>query len=581
MLSIKYKFPLVLVLIITLFGFASSWVSNHVIMPPFQEMDEQRITKNMQRNINAMLDSIEEVERLTVDWGMWDDAYGFVKHNNRGFIESNLNVDTFKNNAIDAILFFDLDSRLLWGGVYDPRSSVVVPIHQEGSLIAFEGFSLDLSKIRRTGSLSSGFYLANNTLVMYALSPISDTNRTQSPDGNVMMLRKVTTEMISRFQKQTESAFSVVPLNGRAPDNEEQRLIQKLAMAGQSVLIKHDKDLVAHNVIPTADGGHLLITVQEKKAFAVLAKTLIDEVIVWLVVGGIIIFISSVFIVRTYVVSPVLKVTRHVREISDSKDYSRRLNSQDDDEIGALSRCIDGFMETLSDSLSELNRLNQVQQSELNHRKDLEFNLQSANEKLKRLASLDGLTGLANRRIFDEKLVSEWHRMQRHQRPMALVLMDIDHFKKFNDSYGHTKGDECLIKVARALRLLFKRSEDLVARYGGEEFAVILPECSPETACHLGEEIVNTISRLYITHKHSETGVVTCSVGVCSVLPDSTLACEELLKQADENLYRAKATGRNQSWFTAMRGADSRVVPPQNSESFFGFNNPDRKGLSG
>jgi len=277
------------------------------------------------------------------------------------------------------------------------------------------------------------------------------------------------------------------------------------------------------------------------------------------VVGGVIIFLLSFYLIQHYVVSPVLEISHHVREINKTKDYSLRLSNHIDDEIGELSDCIDGFVDTISSNLLQLEKLNEAQKAELDYRKDLEFSLQKANEQLKRLASLDGLTGLANRRIFDEKFSSEWRRMLRHQRYLTLILLDIDFFKKYNDCYGHTKGDECLIEVARALRILFKRSEDLVARYGGEEFAIVLPECCPEIANQLGEDVVRAIAGLYIAHKNSDIGVVSCSVGVCSVLPNELIDCEDLLRLADENLYKAKATGRNQSWFTVMRDIDVRA----------------------
>jgi diguanylate cyclase (GGDEF)-like protein len=171
--------------------------------------------------------------------------------------------------------------------------------------------------------------------------------------------------------------------------------------------------------------------------------------------------------------------------------------------------------------------------------------LEEANRKLSALSMIDGLTGVANRRYFDEVLASECGRAQRTTRPLALVLLDVDHFKKYNDFHGHQGGDECLRQVADALRNSTRRKADLVARYGGEEFTVILPETGPELARDIAESIRRSIEALAIPHQHAPQGLLTISVGVATTTAGDRGSPAQLIRIADDALYRAKHQGRN------------------------------------
>ncbi|BFM39952.1 diguanylate cyclase [Synechocystis sp. LKSZ1] len=173
--------------------------------------------------------------------------------------------------------------------------------------------------------------------------------------------------------------------------------------------------------------------------------------------------------------------------------------------------------------------------------------LQRLNEELTRLATLDGLTQIANRRRFDEYLDQEWQRHRREQSPLALLLIDIDYFKNYNDCYGHQRGDDCLIQVAQCLTQQIKRPADLVARYGGEEFTVILPNTHQTGAVMVAEAIRASILEQNIPHLASETGYLTLSIGVAQLTPGPDSHPQQLLAQADQALYRAKQQGRNRT----------------------------------
>jgi diguanylate cyclase (GGDEF)-like protein len=172
--------------------------------------------------------------------------------------------------------------------------------------------------------------------------------------------------------------------------------------------------------------------------------------------------------------------------------------------------------------------------------------LQAANQQLERLANLDGLTQVANRRCFDERLEQEWKRHAREQSPLALILCDIDYFKRYNDYYGHQAGDACLKRVAQTLEASVQRSTDFVARYGGEEFVIILPNTSFDGAIHIAELIQINIRHLEIPHVQSDANpYVTISLGISSKIPTLETSSISLIASADKALYVAKKYGRN------------------------------------
>lgn len=180
------------------------------------------------------------------------------------------------------------------------------------------------------------------------------------------------------------------------------------------------------------------------------------------------------------------------------------------------------------------------------HQSQLYQQLEIANRELQRLVTLDGLTGVANRRRFDEYLNIEWRHMAREQLPLSLILCDIDFFKRYNDTYGHQAGDDCLCKVANALSFCVKRPIDLVARYGGEEFAVILPNTTVVGASQVAQEIRAVINTLGIPHVQSLVSPhVTLSLGIACTQPKHDTSPTMLIATADAALYEAKAAGRN------------------------------------
>jgi len=196
----------------------------------------------------------------------------------------------------------------------------------------------------------------------------------------------------------------------------------------------------------------------------------------------------------------------------------------------------------LNAKIRALQRLESMRTKQLEMSRDLA----SANRELEKLSRQDGLTGIANRRYFDSYLVTEVRRGARERQPLSLILSDVDHFKAFNDCYGHQAGDDCLRRVAAALSSAGRRPADLAARYGGEEFAMVLPGTVLDGAVDVAQAVSRVIEGLAIPHERSAVDRrVTLSQGVVSLTPEKETSSEDLIQRADQALYLAKQQGRN------------------------------------
>ena len=220
---------------------------------------------------------------------------------------------------------------------------------------------------------------------------------------------------------------------------------------------------------------------------------------------------------------PLRKAAKSVKRMVKNPQSLTHIKVYKNDEIGEL---VTGF-NLLIDMVNERN-----------------INLEKANHVLESLSQTDGLTGIANRRYFDETLCHVWRVQTRNQQPLTLLLIDIDYFKKYNDTYGHIAGDDCLKNVTKAIKTSINRPTDFFARYGGEEFVILIQGDIKEGRI-VAEKARTAVSKLQMEHKNSSHKHLTISLGVASVVPQVNNAPVELIEQADLLLYQSKANGRN------------------------------------
>jgi diguanylate cyclase (GGDEF)-like protein len=293
--------------------------------------------------------------------------------------------------------------------------------------------------------------------------------------------------------------------------------------------------------IPEIGGGCIMAHIEQAEAFAQV-DSLRKSGLGILLANLALLMLATWFLART-ILRPMANLLRATGKIIDG-DYSFRVEEQVGGlEISTLARSFNRMTERLHITLDELRENNAQLEMRV---KERSVELQAANQQLLILSTTDALTGLANRRQFDSILDKEWRRAQRQGIPIALVLTDVDHFKLFNDTYGHQGGDECLRRIASVLADHAQRAGDLAARYGGEEFAIIMPGADPDDALAWAEAVRQAVMELGIPHKHSQNGIVTLSAGISSMQPAEGLSPADLIAQADKALYHAKEMGRNQ-----------------------------------
>lgn len=256
------------------------------------------------------------------------------------------------------------------------------------------------------------------------------------------------------------------------------------------------------------------------------------------------------------------EVARQIRQLESPGDWTpiiflSSLNKDKDIEMGIAAGGDDYLLKPISEivlaaKIRAMQRIIQMRQSLL----VLTHKLDAANQELKRLTSLDGLTGIANRRHFDSVLLREWRRSMRQGEELSILMCDIDFFKMYNDSFGHQRGDECLRQIAQTLTLTMDRGGDLLARYGGEEFVAVLPGTSLHGASLVAEQMRQAISQSSIAHPGTPFAHVTASFGVASAVAMPETDPQDVVGAADRALYMAKHEGRN-------RVCQTRSLDPQ------------------
>lgn len=255
------------------------------------------------------------------------------------------------------------------------------------------------------------------------------------------------------------------------------------------------------------------------------------------------------------------EVTRRIRQLEKPGEWTpiiflTALDKDEDLEKGIAAGGDDYLRKPVSEvvlcaKVRAMQRIIQIRQSLLVMTRKLD----AANQELKRLSSLDGLTGIPNRRHFDEVLAREWRRALRQGAEVSIIMCDVDFFKQYNDANGHQLGDDCLRKVSKALTTAMDRGGDIVARYGGEEFVAVLTDTSSGGALFVAERMRESIAQLDVKHAGSPFGRLTASFGIASGRAFPEISPQKILEAADRALYQAKREGRNRVCRATSLGA--------------------------
>ncbi|MBI2421263.1 MAG: diguanylate cyclase [Candidatus Hydrogenedentes bacterium] len=524
-MNVRAQIEVLLLTVLIVLVVLSYAIQRFVVFGSFERLERAEATKDLQRGLEAISGEAEHLRRTAQDWAFWDDTYAFAEDRNAAYRESNLIKETFETTGVDLLYFVRTDGEVLYGQCLSPWT---------GEFVVLPEFPADRwpagnPLLFREGQERSvaGIVLTGMGPMLLARAHILKGNLEGPPRGAVLMGRFMDEDFRAELAGQTRLNFNYWPVDVAILPPELQGVVRKLEHESAVLLAGSHLDAIdAYGVIKGITGTPaLLVGVSFPRAITQQGNVAVLISLMLTMICALVLMTALGFLLRRAVARPIQDLALCMRGIRESDHLSARVPLAVENEIGELAQEFNMLLDRLEKDALEQTRLNQ---------------------ELEALSRQDGLTGLVNRRTFDTVLEREWRRHWRQQLPLSLVLIDVDDFKRYNDTYGHLRGDEVLKRVALVIGGSMRRAGDLPARYGGEEFAAILMESDDRAAERIAEEIRSAIAGLGLLHEHSRAAhMVTVSIGVATLMPSGLHSPNELIRMADLALYQAKDAGRN------------------------------------
>lgn len=508
-MSLRRKLLLFFLVQHALFFLIALVLSEFFIRPHNLNLEQKYAYEKISQIKNVFQSELEHLNLLVTDWAVWDSSYEYMVDRNREYIQNNFTDDILESTQLSRIELFDVVGRSVY--VKDEGKLEISPLlDHNGNLqqryISWEEEGGVLQK--------SGILILDGKVVLLSLSPVLQGSGKGPDRGTMMMIRVIDKVFLSKINKNTSSTISLIDVTEHPSikifDNHE-FWIEAL----------DDKTLSISTYLNAPNGEKsVIIQTGFQREFLMESEKMIRYLFIMAAVLGFVSFIVSFYLLNSEVVSPLSHLGAHIVRIKGEGSLEKSGLSKRKDEIGLLA--------------TEFNHLIKV--------------LKEKNEVLARVARIDALTGVPNRMDFEERFEEYRRNSCREEKQMAILLLDIDYFKKYNDTYGHVKGDNALISVAKVLKDSLLRPQDYVARYGGEEFVVLLPKTDTDGAVIMARRVIENVLALKLEHASSdlEQKVLSVSVGCFSFIARRGESQEMLIGMADEALYTAKEKGRNQ-----------------------------------
>lgn len=533
-MSIRIKVFVIIFVLFAMLGGADFLIQRFIIFPSFLELEYREAGENLSRVFHAIDREVVHLNRLCGDWAVWDDTYAFMTEPTENFVKSNLNPETLAANSLNLLAFCSPDGAVVWSRSADLTQKKQLAFQFLANNAIPAGHPLLAARpAASAGKGASGVLDTEWGPLLFSTREILHSNGSGPGKGFLIMGRFLDAPTRQTLQEQTRIPFDIVyPL---PQENADCGPLDHVGTARTSKLdylaFKKGEYLNTCAAYQDASGvplfGVRYLFPREITRKGIASMGYAAALVIFS--GGVILVILNAML-QHVILRPVQRLTEHAAQLEHEGDYSVRLNLTRRDEIGRLASSFDAMVQTISERTEQL---------------------QLANEQLIFLSVQDGLTGIANRRMFDSYMRKEWRRAMREQTNLSLIMLDVDFFKGYNDAYGHQQGDRCLVAVATALQQHVRRPADLAARYGGEEFVMVLPSTHAEGAMILAERVREAILALNIEHRASSVSpFVTVSLGVVTAVPrvgQNEDGMDAFLEAADRGLYLAKHQGRNRT----------------------------------
>jgi diguanylate cyclase (GGDEF)-like protein len=519
--SIRFRLSILFVAAFVGISALSTWQLQSRMAPAFLQMEHDSALQSAQRVISLMDAQLSVLNTLNRDWAAWDDMYEFVLRPTPVFIASNLSDDALKNTGLHGVAVLSTSGSLV---AFQTRPLSNGQTLQPQALDSIREVLISLLDVANQGGRCgyvvppSADAATPSTLLLLCANPISRTNGTDGHAGIVVTARELSASLIHDIETQSQERLAFFPPGQALP--ERWPLPAFTHLPASSAGVAYGDDILTLEFDLPGLTRHPLQTVrlQLDRKLIRQGQTATHQITVQLAVTVLVTCLLLLIVVHFGFVMPLRRLRQDVRTIHENKQWQSTVAVRRSDEIGVLAHEVNGLLGVIRGQV----------------------------EALTSLSMTDALTGLPNRRRFDQRLEEEINRVLRKAQPLCLLMVDIDYFKQYNDHYGHPAGDVALKQVAQVLRDMSRKS-DLPARMGGEEFAVMLIDTPAADALLFADKLVQGLRNAQIPHAKSKVcPVLTISIGVAVFDPAHDTPAQ-FVTHADMALYAAKAAGRNRA----------------------------------
>nr|WP_244964795.1 diguanylate cyclase [Halomonas kenyensis] len=497
---------------------ALAMIGRWVIMPALVEEERQLAVSELDRIERSLAQGQQSLLAHTRDWAHWDDSFGFVHDRHEAYSAANFSRDMFTEMNYQAMLFFRADGSLHWAAGIDPDSGryTSCPGTADDCRWTLRVVTALQSALEQVPEEGMSLVITSPWPALVGVNRILPTSRTGPSAGWLAKVRLLDAQMEATLSEQTGLTILLDTLSMVSTEENT----ASLPPGSSRLEYTSDGEIAASRFLPSHQSDNMLwlSTRIPRDSFRARLQTF-HYGLIW--TGGLLLLVIIIvmFLLERMVLAPLRRFSRFTQLLHQShsdRDIPAALQ-QRSDEIGTLSR---DFQALLTYQRGQA-------------------------AKLLELSRQDPLTGLANRRLYDERFSEAMCAEPSDNPKLSVLMLDIDHFKLYNDHYGHPTGDVCLMRLAACMEACLGGRGYLVARTGGEEFSALLPGTTLEDAVELGETLRAAILELALPHAASPTAqVVTASIGAATY-GDSLSTPSDIMSAADQALYQAKASGRN------------------------------------
>ncbi|QDQ25746.1 diguanylate cyclase [Chitinimonas arctica] len=517
-MGLRGKLLFSLVALLGVLGLASTLILRSSVLASYQQIELEASQDDMARLVQTLEAELLQLNQVTREWGNWTELYNYLANRNRDFRNENLSPTNLALSGVWYLAIYDLAGHTVEAHSLNPRTSQPVDLGQlaqsDNPIRAILGQQPEASPD------NCGLARVAQGLLMLCRLPILDSEGKLPSRGVIVMGRLLDPPALQRIANQTRLQFELLsaPTQTKPPPTGEPRTLFSPLGYGPVGYLQGEDRYELHWTLRDLAGrpcGELLLpwprSIMTRGREVLVQAQWQLTLLTLLGAFGMLLVIDRVLLVR------LKRLSNELDDIRAGQDWAKRTSDSSADEIGGVAQHTNELLTVIAAQMLELEQR----------------------------AQTDPLTGLANRRAFDQRLLHEIRLQRRKGQPLALVMLDVDFFKRYNDAYGHQAGDAALRVVARCMSGQAKRPGDLPVRLGGEEFAILLADTNLAAACDIAERVRLALLAEALPHKQSDVAeVLSISLGVAMLQSDDTP--ESLYARADTALYAAKHAGRNQ-----------------------------------